>query len=94
MIRQGTFATGLLGFTLVMLTGLGLGNQWEKTLLSATMVALAFGLMGRWWMALWLRSMMEAHSEQTELEAIAAQNTAASKTELKSENQKKPSDSN
>jgi len=87
MIRRGTLTAGLLGFTFVIMTGLGLGNEWGRTLISATLAALAFGLMGHWWMSLWLRNMMEAHSEQTELKAIAAQNTAASKADLKPENQ-------
>ena len=93
MIRRGTLTAGLLGFAFVIMTGLGLGNEWERTLISATLAALAFGLMGHWWMTLWLRSMMKAHSEQTEPEAIAAQNAAASKADLKPENQKL-SDSN
>jgi len=93
MIRRGTLTAGLLGFTFVIMTGLGLGNEWGRTLISAALAALAFGLMGHWWMTLWMRSMMEAHSEQTELEAIAAQNAAASKADLKPEDQK-PSDSN
>ena len=93
MIRRGTFAAGFLGFTFVIMTGLALGNEWGRTLISATLAALAFGLMGHWWMTLWLRSMMEAHFEKTELEAIAAQHAAASKAEQNSGNQK-PSDPN
>jgi len=93
MIRRGTLTAGLLGFAFVIMTGLGLGNEWGRTLISATLAALAFGLMGHWWMTLWLRSMVKAHLEQAELEAIAGQNAAASKADMEPGGQK-PSDSN
>ena len=93
MIRRGTLTAGLLGFAFVIMTGLGLGNEWGRTLISATLAALAFGLMGHWWMTLWLRSMVKAHLEQAELEAIAGQNAAASQADMEPGGQK-PSDSN
>jgi len=90
MIRWGTLTAGLIGFVFVMTTGLGLGNEWGRTLISATVAALAFGLMGHWWMTLWLRSMTEAQSEQTKFEGIAARNITDSKAEGKAERRETP----
>ena len=90
MIRWGTLTAGLIGFVFVMTTGLGLGNEWGRTLISATIAALAFGLMGHWWMALWLRSMTEVLSEQTKFEGITARNVTDSKAEGKAESRETP----
>jgi len=90
MIRWGTLTAGLIGFVFVMTTGLGLGNEWGRTLISATIAALAFGLMGHWWMTLWLRSMTEAQSEQTEFDEIAARNVTDSRAEGKAEHRETP----
>ena len=85
MIRWGTLIAGGLGFCLVMSLGIGLGQSWDKTLVSAAMGSLAFGLCGHWWMALWLRNFMAAKVEQAELKAIAIQNASAAKAERETE---------
>jgi len=85
MIKWGTLVAGLTGFFTVMIVGLCFGKTWSNTVTSATFAALAFGLAGHWWMILWIRSMASAQIEQTELEAIAAQNAAAAKEEQESE---------
>ena len=77
MIRRGTFAAGFLGFTFVIMTGLALGNEWGRTLISATLAALAFGLMGHWWMTLWLVSLRSAQQEQARQQAAQMQEAAA-----------------
>ena len=81
MIRWGTLVAGGLGFCLVATLGITSGKEWDKTLISAVITALAFGLMGHWWMVLWLKSLMSAQTEQAELKAIAAQNAIAAKAE-------------
>ena len=88
MIKWGTLVAGLTGFFMVMVAGLCLGKEWGSTVTSATFAALAFGLAGHWWMILWIRSMMSAQIEQSELEAVATQNAAAAKAEQESETEK------
>ena len=90
MIRWGTLTSGLIGFVFVLTTGLGLGNEWGRTLISATIAALAFGLMGHWWMALWIRSMTEVLSQKTKFEGNAARNVTDSKVEGKAESREAP----
>ena len=63
MIRWGTLMAGMLGFILVLAIGLSIGKAWERTLTSALFGALAFGLIGQWWMRLWLTSLTAAQVE-------------------------------
>lgn len=79
MIRWGTLVAGMLGFILVLAIGLSIGKAWERTLTSALFGALAFGLIGQWWMRLWLTSLTAAQVEHAELESIASQNAEASR---------------
>ena len=81
MIRWGTLMAGMLGFILVLALGVSMGKAWERTLTSALFGALAFGLIGQWWMRLWLTSLAAARVEHAELEAIAARNAEAAETE-------------
>ena len=81
MIRWGTLMAGMLGFILVLALGVSMGKAWERTLTSALFGALAFGLIGQWWMRLWLTSLAAAQVEHAELEAIAARNADAAETE-------------
>ena len=85
MIRWGTLLAGLLGFAIVMAIGLSIGKTWDRTLTSAVYGALAFGLIGQWWMRLWLTSLIAAQAEHAELEAITRQNAEAASSELDSE---------
>ena len=81
MIRWGTLMAGMLGFILVLALGVSMGKAWERTLTSALFGALAFGLIGQWWMRLWLTSLAAAQVEPAALEALAARNADAAETE-------------
>ena len=81
MIRLGTLTAGTIGFCTVAVLGLMMGKEWGQTLLASIITSLAFGLMGNWWMTLWLRSLMSAEAERSKFEAIAAQNAAAAERE-------------
>ena len=85
MIRWGTLMAGMLGFIMVVALGLSMGKAWERTLTSALFGALAFGLIGQWWMRLWLTSLAAAQVEHAELEAIASQNAEAAEAEREPE---------
>tara|TARA_Y100000588_G_scaffold383427_1_gene472743 strand:- start:6099 stop:6380 length:282 start_codon:yes stop_codon:yes gene_type:complete len=85
MIRLGTLASGALGFCMVTILGFLLGKAWDQTLIAAIVASLAFGVMGHWWMTLWLRSLIAAEVERNELESIAAQNAAAAAAEREAE---------
>ena len=91
MIRLGTLTAGALGFCMVAALGLLLGKEWGQTLLASITASLAFGLMGNWWMTLWLRSLMSAEVERSKVEAIAAQNAAAAEAERETEQLKEAS---
>ncbi len=91
MIRLGTLTAGVTGLCTVTILGLGLGKAWDQTLLAAIVASLAFGIMGHWWMTLWLRSLMSAEMERNELKAIAAQNAAAAEAEREAEQLKEAS---
>jgi len=85
MIRLGTLTAGTMGFCTVAVLGLMMGKEWGQTLLASIITSLAFGLMGNWWMTLWLRSLMSAEAERSKFEAIAAQNAAAAAAEREAE---------
>ena len=77
MIRFGTSIAGTAGFVLVFGLGMALDRDWGRITLSATIAALAFGLLAHWWMTLWLVSLRSAQQEQARQQA--AQMKEASK---------------
>ena len=64
MIRFGTSIAGVAGFALLFSLGMALDRDWGRITLTATIAALAFGLLARWWMTLWLVSLRSAQQEQ------------------------------
>lgn len=91
MIRLGTLTAGTMGFCTVAVLGLITGKELGQILLASIIASLAFGLMGNWWMTLWLRSLMSAEIERSKFEAIAAQNAAAAAAEREAEQLKEAS---
>ena len=91
MIRLGTLTAGTMGFCTVAVLGLMMGKEWGQTLLASIITSLAFGLMGNWWMTLWLRSLVSAEAERSKFKAIAAQNAAAAAAEREAEQLKEAS---
>ena len=91
MIRLGTLTAGTMGFCTVAVLGLMMGKGWGQTLLASIITSLAFGLMGNWWMTLWLRSLVSAEAERSKFKAIAAQNAAAAAAEREAEQLKEAS---
>ena len=77
MIRFGTSIAGAAGFVLMFGLGMALDRDWGRITLTATIAALAFGLLARWWMTLWLVSSRSAQQEQARQQA--AQMKEASK---------------
>ena len=64
MIRFGTSIAGAAGFVLMFGLGMALDRDWGRITLTATIAALAFGLLAHWWMTLWLVSLRSAQQEQ------------------------------
>jgi hypothetical protein len=77
MIRFGTSIAGAAGFVLMFGLGMALDRDWGRITLTATIAALAFGLLAHWWMTLWLISLRSAQQEQARQQA--AQMKEASK---------------
>ena len=77
MIRFGTSIAGVAGFVLLFGLGMALDRDWGRITLSATIAALAFGLLAHWWMTLWLVSLRSAEEEQARLQAQATQTQEA-----------------
>ena len=77
MIRFGTSIAGAAGFVLMFGLGMALDRDWGRITLTATIAALAFGLLAHWWMTLWLVSLRSAQQEQARQQA--AQMKEASK---------------
>ena len=65
MIRYGTSIAGAVGFAFVFGLGMALDRDLGRATISASIAALAFGLLGHWWMVLWLVSLKSAQEEQT-----------------------------
>ena len=63
-----TTLAGIIGFGLICGLGFYQGRGWDRTLTSAAIAALAFGLVGHWWMRLWLASLVSAQQEQAQAE--------------------------
>ena len=76
MIRFGTSIAGAAGFVLVFGLGMALDRDWGRITLSATIAALAFGLLAHWWMTLWLISLRSAQQEQARQQAAQMKEAA------------------
>ena len=76
MIRFGTSIAGAAGIVLVFVLGMALDRDWGRITLSATIAALAFGLLTHWWMTLWLVSLRSAQQEQAQQQAAQMKEAA------------------
>ena len=76
MIRYGTSIAGVAGFVLLFGLGMALDRDWSRITLTATIAALAFGLLARWWMTLWLISLRSAQQEQARQQAAQMEEAA------------------
>ena len=76
MIRFGASIAGVAGFVLLFGLGIALDRDWSRITLTATIVALAFGLLARWWMTLWLISLRSAQQEQARQQAVQMEEAA------------------
>ncbi len=77
MTRLVTTLAGLLGFILICGLGFYQGRGWDRTLTSAAIAALAFGLVGHWWIRLWQASLVSAQQEQAQAEMERQQQAQA-----------------
>ena len=68
MTQLVTTLAGAFGFALICGLGFYQARGWDRTLTSAAIAALAFGLVGHWWMRLRLASLVSARQEQTQAE--------------------------
>ena len=76
MIRFGTSIAGVAGFVLMFGLGMALDRDWGRITLTATIAALAFGLLAHWWMTLWLVSLRSAQQEQARQQAAQMKEAA------------------
>ncbi len=76
MIRFGTSIAGVAGFVLMFGLGTALDRDWGRITLTATIGALAFGLLAHWWMTLWLISLRSAQQEQARQQAAQMEEAA------------------
>ena len=76
MIRFGTSIAGATGFVLMFGLGVALDRDWGRITLTATIAALAFGLLAHWWMTLWLISLRSAQQEQARQQAVQMKEAA------------------
>ena len=76
MIRFGASIAGVAGFVLLFGLGMALDRDWSRITLTATIAALAFGLLARWWMTLWLVSLRSARQEQAREQAVQMKEAA------------------
>ena len=68
MTQLATSLAGAFGFALICGLGYFQDRGWDRTLTSAAIAALAFGLVAHWWVRLWLGSLVNAQQEQAEAE--------------------------
>ena len=68
MTQLATSLAGAFGFALICGLGYFQDRGWDRTLTSAAIAALAFGLVAHWWVRLWLASLVNAQQEQAEAE--------------------------
>ena len=76
MIRFGSSIAGVAGFVLMFGLGMALDRDWGRITLTATSAGLAFGLLARWWMTLWLVSLRSAQQEQARQQAAQMEEAA------------------
>ena len=76
MIRFGTSIAGVAGFVLLFGLGMALDRDWGRITITATIAALAFGLLAHWWMTLWLISLRSAQQEQARQQAALMKEAA------------------
>ena len=76
MIRFGTSIAGAAGFVFMFGLGMALDRDWGRITLTATIAALAFGLLAHWWMTLWLISLRSAQQEQARQQAAQMEEEA------------------
>ena len=76
MIRFGSSIAGVAGFVLMFGLGMALDRDWGRITLTATSAGLAFGLLARWWMTLWLVSLRSAQQEQARQQAVQMKEAA------------------
>ena len=76
MIRFGTSIAGAAGFVFMFGLGMALDRDWGRITLTATIAALAFGLLAHWWMTLWLISLRSAQQEQARQQAAQMKEAA------------------
>ena len=77
MTQLVTTLAGAFGFALICGLGFYQDRSWDRTLTSAAIAALAFGLVGQWWMRLWLASLMNARQERAQAEMERQQQAQA-----------------
>ena len=77
MTQLVTTLAGALGFALICGLGFYQDRGWDRTITSAVIAALAFGLVGHWWMRLWLASLVSAQQEQAQAEMERRQQAKA-----------------
>ncbi|MDE2682215.1 MAG: hypothetical protein OSB29_12755 [Verrucomicrobiota bacterium] len=77
MTQLVTTLAGAFGFALICGLGFYQDRSWDRTLTSAAIAALAFGLVGQWWMRLWLASLMNAQQERAQAEMERQQQAQA-----------------
>jgi|TARA_B100001971_G_scaffold186783_1_gene186975 hypothetical protein len=82
MIRYGTSIAGTAGFTFVFSLGMALNRDLGRITLSASIAALAFGLLAYWWMTLWLVGLRTARKEQARQQQIEQKQEVAQGTTI------------
>ena len=76
MIRFGTSIAGAAGFAFVFGLGMALDRDLGRATISASIAALAFGLLAHWWMTLWMASLRAARKEQARQQVEQRQEVA------------------
>jgi Na+/melibiose symporter-like transporter len=80
MIRYGTSIAGAAGFAFVFGLGMALNRDLGRATISASIAALAFGLLAHWWMTLWLVSLSSSRKEQVQQQIEQRQEAAQEDT--------------
>jgi len=89
MTQLVTTLAGALGFALICGLGFYQDRGWDRTITSAAIAALAFGLVGHWWMRLWLASLVSAQQEQAQAE-MERQQQAKAKAQVAAQQEAPP----
>ena len=85
MTQLVTTLAGAFGFALICGLGFYQDRGWDRTLTSAAIAALAFGLVAHWWVRLWLASLVNAQQEQAQAEMKRQQAEADTKAEAEAQ---------